>query len=162
MATRSWLTSLIQAPLEIKKGQIVPMCTGFGWDRVNSLPSSWYCAGFRVWDENDVDNAGMLWLLLRSPYTESKTARLLTVPRQRGGRRCTGSWRGRSQDGIPGLFRTVWRHAHRMNGGSWPGGGSCCWGRAGRWSVHGEQLHCASLVLHSSLLLLLFLPFLFN
>ena len=34
-------------------------CPGFGWDRVNSLLSSWYSAGFWIYCENDVDNTLM-------------------------------------------------------------------------------------------------------
>ena len=34
-------------------------CPGFGWDKVNSLPSSWYSAVFWIKDENNVDNTLM-------------------------------------------------------------------------------------------------------
>ena len=34
-------------------------CPGFGWDRVNFLPSSWYSAVFWIECENTVDNTLM-------------------------------------------------------------------------------------------------------
>jgi len=50
----------------------VPQCAGFGWDRVNYLPSSWYSTVFWIWNENNVENP----------------------PCQKGGGGCTGSWEG--------------------------------------------------------------------
>ena len=38
----------------------IQTCPGFGWDRVNFLPSSWYSAVFWILCENTVDNTLMV------------------------------------------------------------------------------------------------------
>ena len=42
--------------------QAIPQgdCPGFGWDRINFLPSSWYSAMFWAQYEKNVDNTLML------------------------------------------------------------------------------------------------------
>ena len=72
----------------------LPWCAGFGWDRVNFLPSSWYGAMFQICAENGADDTGMFSLLLSSAYTESRPFPLLTPPHQRRGWGCGRSWEG--------------------------------------------------------------------
>ena len=40
-------------------------CPGFGWDRVNFLPSSWYSAVVRIDYENHVDNTLMVLVVAK-------------------------------------------------------------------------------------------------
>jgi len=45
-----------------------PVCKGcypgFGWDRVNFLPGSWWSAVFRIWAENNVDDNTLIVLVV--------------------------------------------------------------------------------------------------
>lgn len=54
-------------------------CPGFGWDRVNFLPSSWYSAVLWIQYENNVDNTLVFLLLLSSAYSKSRTFQLPMV-----------------------------------------------------------------------------------
>ena len=59
-------------------------CTGFGWGRVNFLPSGWYGAVFWICVEHRVDNTEMFLLLLSTAYREPRPLLLLIWPRWRG------------------------------------------------------------------------------
>lgn len=52
-------------------------CTDFDRDRVNFFSSIWYSALFWIYQENNVDNTPIFWLLLRSAYFKS---RILSFP----------------------------------------------------------------------------------
>ena len=43
----------------VPQRSVLGPCPGFGWDRVNSLLSSWYSAVFWIYCENNVDNTLM-------------------------------------------------------------------------------------------------------
>ena len=43
----------------LQPGEELQECPSFGWDRVNSLLSSWYSAVFWIYCENNVDNTLM-------------------------------------------------------------------------------------------------------
>lgn len=49
------------------------LCLGFGWDRVNLLPSSLYSI-YCIYYENNVDNTSMTQVLLSNAYTKLRTS----------------------------------------------------------------------------------------
>lgn len=56
----------------------LPFSTGFGWDRVNFLCSSWYGFTVCICAGNNVDNSWIFLLLLSSACTESSPFPFLT------------------------------------------------------------------------------------
>ena len=82
---RKWLSRLgLEAWSRGKKLSRVVGCPGFGWDRVNSLLSSWYSAGFWIQCENNVDNTLMSQLLLSSAYPKLRIFQFPMLCQQAG------------------------------------------------------------------------------
>lgn len=61
---------------------VLPLCAGFGWDRVNFPHSSWYGGIFCICAESCVDNAVMFSLTLSSVCTPVRSFLPLTSPHQ--------------------------------------------------------------------------------
>ena len=57
----SVITKHFKFHFKISQFSTIPIteCPGFGWDRVNFLPSSWYSTAFWIQYENNVDNTLM-------------------------------------------------------------------------------------------------------
>lgn len=79
---------------------------------------------------------------------------------EKDGKETARSTAGTGAPGSPGIFHTIECHAQYINWGEFPGS------VADLGSVHGEQLHCVSLVfpllLSSSLLFTIGIAFYFN
>lgn len=46
-------------------------CTGFGWDRINFLLSTFYGVMLCICAENSINNITVVWLFLSSSYTKT-------------------------------------------------------------------------------------------
>lgn len=66
----------------------LPISNDLGWDRVNFRHSGCYGIMLWIWAENSVANTEMFLLLLRSPWTASRSFLLLSPPHQWGGSKC--------------------------------------------------------------------------
>lgn len=88
---------------------------GFDWNGANFLHSSWY--GVKIWicAASSVHHIGMVWLLLSSVYTESRTSLFLVPFHQRAGWGYTRRWEGTQPEQLAQLAQGVCHHTQHIN-----------------------------------------------
>lgn len=114
-----------------------PVYPGFVWDRVNFLLSVWYSAVFWIWDENNVDNARVFWLLSRAYSASQGLSSAPCCATEGCTRSCEGAEPGQlAQTGQ----RSIPYYGTSCSGYKWGNWLITAWDRDGHQSESAEQI----------------------